>query len=413
MNILMVTPMPPQPQAPGAIPLVLHAQLAGLAPHHKLTLVTIVGDDPAEAAAVERLRESGVEVHAARLIEPAGLRRWQRRWRLASDWLGGRYPWRTAWFRAPQAQRILDRLLAERRFDLVQVEDSAAGAYRYRTQVPVVFTEYEVRRPRPIDWSARSRASLLRWALGEADWRRWPRYHTAVWRRFDRIQVFSPRDAGAIAAIAPELADRVRVNPFSVELGAAADPGREEHGALLFVGNFTHAPNVDAALWLGREIMPLLRARSPGVRLTIVGICPPEAVRALACDDIVVTGPVPEIEPFVERAAVVLAPLRIGGGMRMKVLHSMGLGKAVVTTLRGAEGLAVDGRRPPLALAEDAEGIAGAAAALLAADDERRALGRAARAFVAEHHSPSAYVRRLEALYAELLPAGSDVRGAS
>jgi glycosyltransferase involved in cell wall biosynthesis len=86
----------------------------------------------------------------------------------------------------------------------------------------------------------------------------------------------------------------------------------------------------------------------------------------------------------------------------MKVLQSMALGKAAVTTPRGAEGLTAEGRQPPLAIAEDAEGFARAAAALLASEEARRALGRRARAFVAEHHSPLAYVKRLEAIYAEL-----------
>ena len=150
----------------------------------------------------------------------------------------------------------------------------------------------------------------------------------------------------------PELRPRVSVNPFGVVAPPAADPAHEEEGQLIFVGNYTHAPNVDAALWLGREIMPRLRQLRPGVRLNIVGIYPPEEVLALGGPDIVVTGPVPEIEPWLERAAVVLAPLRIGGGMRMKVLHSMAMGKAVVTTPRGAEGLEIDGQHPPLMVAD-------------------------------------------------------------
>jgi polysaccharide biosynthesis protein PslH len=409
MKILLVTPMPPRPQAPGAIPLVLHAQLAGLTPRHDVTLVTVAGPDPDEWAALDRLCASGIDVQAVRRAEPHSIQRWKRRWRLGSAWLRGRHPWRTIWFWEPGVQQILDHLLATRPFDLVMVEDNAMGIYRYRTQAPIVFTEYEVRRPRPVNWRGWSYGHPIKWALSEADWYRWPRYQRAVWRRFDRIQVFTQRDAAAVRSIAPELAGRIRVNPFSVELPAEADPGREEDGSIIFVGNFTHPPNVDAALWLGHEIMPLLRARCPGIRLTIVGIYPPEPVQALACDDITVTGRVPEIEPFLECAAVVLAPIRTGGGQRMKVLHSMALGKAVVTTSRGAEGLAVNRHKPkpPLAIAESAEEIASATAALLAAAGARHELGRRARAFVAAYHSPSAYAGRLEAVYAELQPTGS------
>jgi len=394
--------MPPRPQAPGAIPIILNAQLAGLIPRHQVTLVTVAGPDPAEWDALDRLQATGIDVQAVRRWEPRGFRRWQRRWRWASAWLRGEYPWRTIWFWEPEVQRILDRLLAERSFDQVIVEDSAMGIYRYRTQTPLVFTEYEVRRPRLIRWQAGPPSNWLRWAFGEIDWHRWRKYQSWVWHRFDCIQVFTLRDAEAVVTLAPDLSGRVRVNPFGIDLPATADREMEQEGHVLFVGNFTHAPNVDAAVWLGREIMPLLRARCPAIRLTLVGIYPPKSVQALACDDVVVTGPVAEIEPFLERAAVVLAPLRIGGGMRMKVLHAMAMGKAVVTTPRGAAGLAIDGQQPPLVIADSAEEFANATARLMASRETRQSLGRRARAFVAENFSAQAYARRIEAVCSEL-----------
>jgi glycosyltransferase involved in cell wall biosynthesis len=183
-----------------------------------------------------------------------------------------------------------------------------------------------------------------------------------VWRHFDRIQVFSSRDAEVIRRVAPELGQRVRINPFGIVLPHASDPSLEDPHSIVFVGGFSHQPNVDAAMWLGGEIMPLLRQYSPGVKLSLVGSYPPTDVQGLACEDIVVTGRVPTVEPYIVRAAVVLAPLRSGGGMRMKVLQAMALGKPVVTTLRGSEGLTFATEQPPVIIAEDAEGIARATA---------------------------------------------------
>jgi glycosyltransferase involved in cell wall biosynthesis len=394
--------MPPQPEAPGAIPLVLYAELIGLMAHHSITIVTVAGPDPAEWVAVDRLRTMGVDVHAVRRADPLGVQRWRRRWRWALKWLQGRWPWRTIWFWEPELQRLLDRLLADRAFDLIIVEDNAMGIYHYDTSTPRLFTEHEVRRPRSFAWHAGSPANWLRWAWREADWRRWPNYQSAIWRCFDRVQVFTARDADALIKLAPDLAGRVHVNPFGIDLPAPIDPALEDKGHLLFVGNFTHPPNVDAALWLGHDIMPLLRQRYCGARLTLVGIYPPPAVQALACDDIVVTGPVATIGPFFERAAVVIAPLRIGGGMRMKVLQSMALGKAVVTTPRGAEGLMMGDRRPPLVVAESTDEMANAIVALLNSDERRRTIGQQARAFVGENFSATAYAQRIEAIWAEL-----------
>ena len=341
-------------------------------------------------------------MQVVRRAEPRGLPRWQRRWRWASKWLQGQWPWRTIWFWEPEVQHVLDRLLAQQSFDLVSVEDNAMGVYRYGSHAPLVFTEHEVRRPRSTNWRVGSPSNWLRWAWREIDWSRWRKYQLSIWRRFDLIQVFTRRDADAIASLAPDLQARVRVNPFGIEVPAPPDDTLEEKGRVLFVGNFTHAPNVDAALWLGREIMPRLRARCPEAHLALVGIYPPESVRALACEHILVTGPVPQIEPYFERASVVVAPLRIGGGMRMKVLQAMALGKAVVTTARGADGLMVDGQQPPLAMAETAEQIAATTAGLLADHPARRALGNRARRFVTEHYSARAYARRIEAVYADL-----------
>ncbi len=402
MKILLVAPMPPQPQAPGAIPLVLHAELIGLMSRHGVTLVTVAGPDRSEWAALDHLQAMGVDVQAVRRSEPRGLAHWRRRWRWASTWLKGKIPWRTIWFWEPEVQAILKRLLAERSFELVIVEDNAMGIYQYNTSTPVIFTEHEVRRPRSINWHAGPASNWLCWAFGEADWQRWRTYQSSVWRRFDRIQVFTPRDAEAVVALAPELAERVRVNPFGIELSAPLGADLEEPGHVLFVGNFTHPPNVDAALWLGESIMPALRKCYPGVRLTLVGIYPPRSVQALACDDILVAGAVPEIEPYFARTAVVIAPLRIGGGMRMKVLQAMALGKAIVTTSRGAEGLMIGGQPLPLIIAEDEGAIAEATASLLASGETRHSLGHRAHTFVKENFSAQAYARRIEASYVEL-----------
>ncbi|MBI3952202.1 MAG: glycosyltransferase [Acidobacteria bacterium] len=408
MRILMVTSMLPYPESMSGGALVMYGQLTGLAARHDVTLATFAGADPAEEKAIDGLRASGIDVHYVWRSWPVGIDRWRLRLRDAIGWLQGGCPLRTMQFYDPRMQHLLDRLLNEQRFDLLQVEDNAMANYGYRMQGPIVLTEHEVRPALSSDPRDQLNANWIGRILTNAERRRWHQYQRAIWRRFNRIQVFTPRDAQMIRTMAPELAECVRVNPFGVEIPAEADPSGEEAGTIMFVGGFGHPPNVDAALWLGSEIMPRLRAYWPGVRLIIVGSHPTKAVEALACDDITVTGRVPAVEAFLRRAAVVLAPLRTGGGMRVKVLQAMALGKPVVTTPIGAEGLANTGGRLPLAIAEDAEGIARTTAALLGSENARHALGCRARAFVAQHHSWPAYAQRLEAIYAELQPVSAN-----
>jgi polysaccharide biosynthesis protein PslH len=407
VRILLLTPMPADPSAPGAIPVLLHAQLLGLRERHEVTLLTVAGPDASEFEAVRHLAGLGVEVHAVerRPLERRG--RWARRARLGHAWLAGRWPWRTIWFWQPRVQAVIDRLAATVEFDAVIAEDNAMGIYRLPDRPLRVLTEHEVRRPRPVQRPPRAPGRWIAWGVTEADWRRWPQYERSVWRRFDALQVFTARDARSLGGIAPQLAGRVHVNPFAIAV-PAADAVSAEPGTVVFLGNYTHPPNVDAALWLGREIMPRLRELHPGARLTLAGAQAPPEVLALAGDDIAFLGAVPDAEALMRRSAVVLAPVRIGGGMRMKVLHAMALGKPVVTTTRGAEGLDVGGRGA-LAVADDADSIARSTADLLADPAAAARVGAAARAYVLEHHTPAAHVRRLE----RVLEHASEARRAS
>jgi len=411
MRILLVVPVPPAAEGGGAIPVLLHAELLGLQQRHELTLVTAVGDEPGEAEAVARLGGE-VEVHAAdRRRPPPGMARRRRQLRMAGAWARGRWPWRTVWFADPGIQRILDRLGGQRSFDVVAVEDSAMSVFRYPAGVPKVFTHHEVLRSRPVDWHPGGPRNWPGWAFGELDWRRWAGFQYQAWRQFDLVQVFSQRDAEQVAELAPELAPRVRVDPFGLVLPPPADPAREQAGTILFVGAFHHPPNRDAAIWLAREILPAVRAHHPGARLRIVGSGPTPEVRALAGADVEVIADAPSVLPHLEEAAVVMAPVRTGGGMRMKVLQAMAAGKAVVTTPRGTEGYNGFGEEPPLAVGESEAEIAAATAELLADDGRRRQMGERARQFAERHHSPEAWAERQTAVFEEAVAAREASRG--
>jgi glycosyltransferase involved in cell wall biosynthesis len=402
MRVLLAVPVPPQADGGGAIPVLLYAELLGLRQMHEVTLVTAVGDEAGEADAVARLRADGVDVHVAdRRRPPPGMARRRRQLRMASRWARGRWPWRTVWYAAPEIQRAIDEAYAGQAFDVVAIEDSAMSVFRYPAGVPTVFTHHEVLRPRPVDWHPGGPRKWPGWAFGELDWRRWRRFQRQAWMRFDLVQVFSRRDADSIAALAPEAAARVRVDPFGLVLPPAADPAREAPGTILFVGAFHHPPNRDAALWLAREILPAVREQEPGARLRIVGSAPPPEVLSLAAASVEVVADAPSVIPHLEEAAVVMAPVRTGGGMRMKVLQAMAAGKAVVTTSRGTEGYTGFGEEPPLAVADGEREIAAATAALLAGDSERRRLGERAREFAERHHSPAAWAERQTAVFEE------------
>lgn len=408
MKILMIAPMPPDPDGAGAIPILLHAQLVGLSTRNKVTLVTATGDETGEAAAVERLRAEGFDVHAADRSRPlSATARWRRRARLATTWLRGT-PWRAAWFAEPGVQRILDDLAGKDRFDVVVVEDSAMAGFRLPADTPSVLTEHEVLRPRKPSWRPGSPSRWQRWAWSELDWRRRYRFQHRMWQRFDRVLAFTRRDAETIVELCPGLAGRVTASPFGLAVPEAADAAAERADTIVFSGNFTHQPNRDAAEWLAGEILPALRRLRPTARLRLVGNAPSQELLDMAGQAIEVVADPPRVEPYIESAAVVLAPVRTGGGMRMKVLQALAAGKAVVTTPRGAEGFDCFGEEPPLRCAGTAEGLAAATAELLGDDEARRDLGRRARGFAERHYSPAAWAVRLEAAYREAIGTRGD-----
>ena len=144
------------------------------------------------------------------------------------------------------------------------------------------------------------------------------------------------------------------------------------------------------------DILPLIRAREPGVTLSIVGRAPTPAVQRLAAiNGVEVTGTVADVRDYIDDAAVYIVPIRIGGGTRLKIFEAMGMGKAVVSTTIGAEGLPVsDGTN--VVIADSAAAFASAVVALLADPARRVQLERAARDLVVTRYDWSAVAGQLE-----------------
>jgi glycosyltransferase involved in cell wall biosynthesis len=187
--------------------------------------------------------------------------------------------------------------------------------------------------------------------------------------RFDHVITSSASDARILAS------DRVRA--ASTVSNAVRPP---EHSArpaaphdLVFVGNLSYPPNVDAAVWLCREVVP----RMDGVRVALVGSRPSQAVRALEGDGVTVAADVPDVAPWYAGARVAVAPLHAGGGTCTKVLEAFAHRRPVVATARGAQGLGLDPPQGPVVIADSPAEFAAACRRLL--DDPREAARLAGR----------------------------------
>jgi glycosyltransferase involved in cell wall biosynthesis len=171
---------------------------------------------------------------------------------------------------------------------------------------------------------------------------------------------------------------------------------------VVFTGTLDYQPNIEAALDLASEVLPRVRAAVPDVKARIVGRRPVQAIRDLAGPGLEVVPDVEDIRTYIQEAAVVAVPLKSGSGTRIKILEGMAMGKAVVSTRKGAEGLDVrDGY--DILLRDDMPGFADAVAELLGSPEERQKVGRNARSTVEAGYGYEALALRLEAALLDLL----------
>ena len=218
-------------------------------------------------------------------------------------------------------------------------------------------------------------------------------------QQYDAVVTVSARESALLTALVARLRPTVVEN--GVDCGALR-PLAPGGAAVLFTGLMNYPPNADAAVFFARSILPRIRAEVPDVKFLIAGHAPPRRVQRLAADPrIEVTGSVADLRPYYEQAAAAVVPLRAGGGTRLKILESMALGRPVVSTSIGCEGLDVE-HDHHLLIADRPEEFAGCVTRLLRDPSLCQRLAAAARGLVETRYAWPAIAQRLLALHASL-----------
>ena len=399
-TILVVTPTVPAPDRSGFDGRVHHL-VEGLAVRHSVTV--LCGAMPGDEQVVRRLR-SRCRVLTVAATRPSRLaKRAAQALALAR---GGSWEW--GHLHSAAMESALHSVMARDRFDVVQLESCRMGTLSLPGGIPVVVDEHNVE-SELLQRTAAVESSPGRRAYARAEAVRLGRAESDLWRRCAGCAVTSERDAAAIRREAPGVPVEVVHNGVDVVAWRPAPLPEAGPPHLVFTGTMNYRPNTDAAVHLVRDILPLLRLRMPQVRVTICGQDPPAAVRSLAGPGVVVTGRVDDVRPVVASADVVVVPLRIGAGTRLKVLEAMAAGRPVVSSSLGCEGIDVIPGRHVLV----ADGVATFAAAVNQAVQDRALaaeLAGAGRALVERRYSWEAAVRRLEWLHARVLAAAAPAR---
>jgi sugar transferase (PEP-CTERM/EpsH1 system associated) len=377
-----------------------------LATRHAVTIVSYAR--PIDAGVLPLVREVCSDLRTV-VRESAG-RRDRRRSQVLS--LVSALPYGGRELRSPSLQAALDDLTSRRTFDIVQIESSQmCSAIVVPGCAPVVVDEHNVE-SELLHRMRQGERSQVRRLYNRLEHLKFRRLEQRLWNEVAGVAVPSEREASTVRSRTS--ATPVAVVPNGVDLDYFA-PTREgpEPAGLVFTGLLSYRPNLDAALYLVDEILPRIRRRHPDAVLSIVGGGQEAELQRLRRPNVVVTGWVEDVRPYVTGGAVVVVPLRIGGGTRLKVIEAMAMGKPIVSTSVGCEGLdVVDGEH--LLVADDPDRFASEVGRLLDDRELRAALGAAGRALAVREYSWERSVGRLEELYERVVkPPEPDRRGAS
>ena len=307
---------------------------------------------------------------------------------------------------------IVEHILVLEEFDVIQIEGIEMARYLLNHQLPItncqiVFDDHnaEYVLQRTAFESDVRRITRLHAALYSfIQWKKLERYERSVCLRANRVVACSDTDANALQALVPNLQSPISVIPNGVDTEyfvpsdeVCAKPLAEL--GMVYAGKMDFRPNIDAMLWFCDDILPRIRAAIPLAHITIVGQKPAPRISALEQrPGIDVTGWVDDTRPFVADAAVYVVPLRMGSGTRLKVLEAMAMGKAIVSTSRGVEGIdLVPGRDAIIADSPDA--FATQVIALLRNLERRHDLGSNARTLVEAKYDWRNIVPLFERIY--------------
>jgi len=255
--------------------------------------------------------------------------------------LSGPAPFAVSRFASAQVQQMLAEWIPQRCFDVV-ICDFLASAPNFPRDlaIPTVLFQHNVE---SVLW--RRRASFAtHWVnrvIAKIECAKMARYEAAQVRRFHHVIAVSEQDRQAMSGMVDP--SRVSVIPTGVNLAKYRyDPDlRPSHPLVVFTGSMDWEPNIDGVEYFCNDIWPHVLAHFPEARFRIVGRNPHPRVRKLASTSVQVTGTVRSLEDHLREALVLVVPLRIGGGTRIKIYEGMAMGKATVSTSVGAEGLDV------------------------------------------------------------------------
>ncbi len=418
MKILIVSPYMPHPQATHAGGLTLYNYFKHLSKKHQLYLLSFARKGET-LDVLKGLYASAMTVPYKDKKELAG---WGALSLLASrakDFLRSiacDQPYFIAKYCRTEFSRKLLVALEQWKPDTVQFEFSQLSPYASLVaDVPKVLDLHELGTKPALRKMENARHPLkkafLRWQLNK-----WRRFEASYYRNFQRIITVTQEDAHQLAELIGDPHAKTQRRIKIIHHGVDTEIFKPKYtpkipGSVVFIGNFEHDANLDAIAYFTEKIWLVVRKRMPDTRLYVLGKNPPNYLHKMSAKyGVEVPGFIGDLPDFLDRMQVSVIPLRLGGGIKVKLLQSLAMQLGVVTTSVGLEGIdAVDGQH--LCLADDEQLFARRVVELLADEKLRKRMGKAGRELVGAEYSVARMIAELEELYQDLDASGDATEG--
>lgn len=308
-------------------------------------------------------------------------------------------------------QEALDRIVQEREYDIIQFEFSQMCYLSMPDYSNCVLDQHNVE-AELLYRTYTTESGLVRKLFSFVEWRKFHRDEVANTGKFPVCLTTSARDAEMLREEAP--APDYHVIPNGVDcafFNTNGQPVEPDENTIIFTGSIDYHPNREGLNFFLAEVFPLIEEKLPDVKFWIVGRNPPPEIQAYgdASDNIIVTGGVPDMPPYFDKAGVVVVPLRIGGGTRLKILEAMAMSKPVVSTRIGAEGINATADTN-IVYADKPQDFAQAVVDLLCDEARRKSMGAAGRKLVEQEYDWRSIAVKLEETYEQILAANGEVQ---
>ena len=395
MKILFLSPTVPFPLTDGGRIRVFNL-LKQIAVKNEVTLLALE-TQTTDADGVAELRQLGIQVH---LVPNAPTLPRVSFGTLVKAFLK-RQPITVARYDIPAYRQKFRELIAIQTFDLVHYEMFHIAQFHTETHLPGVLSQQNVDSAIWRRLCSETTNPLYKFAYWTQQLA-FQRYERVLSPKFDAVTCTSDIDAAVFQQHCTENA--IEIIPNGVDITHyRPDFTTEAPAHLIYIGSMDWYPNEDAVAFFADEVLPRIQEKVPDVAFSIVGGNPSARVQKLAeRDGIIVTGRVPEIKPYFAEATVFVVPLRIGSGTRLKILEALAMGKAIVSTTVGAEGLDLKDSAE-IFIADEPTAFADAVTRLLTDVQLRRRIGENGRSRVEQDYDWRSIGEKLHALYTKIL----------